>query len=85
MEANNSYCGVGIAFNARIGGEESGGRRHIVGGLQWPGLWREEETLSETFEIAHLTNPLCIYAIETNLKVTFSFKYAVYVIAIIKI
>lgn len=22
MEANNSYCGVGIAFNARIGGEE---------------------------------------------------------------
>lgn len=23
MEANNSYCGVGIAFNARIGGEEN--------------------------------------------------------------
>lgn len=23
MEANNSYCGVGIAFNAKIGGEEN--------------------------------------------------------------
>lgn len=23
MEANNSYCGVGIAFNARIGGEDN--------------------------------------------------------------
>lgn len=23
MEANNSYCGVGIAFNARIGGEQN--------------------------------------------------------------
>ena len=21
MEANNSYCGVGIAYNARVGGE----------------------------------------------------------------
>lgn len=32
MEANNSYCGVGIAFNARIGGEERiVGRTETVG------------------------------------------------------
>lgn len=37
MEANNSYCGVGIAFNARIGGEERiGGRAETVGST---GLW----------------------------------------------
>lgn len=37
MEANNSYCGVGIAFNARIGGEERivetvGSWRRVGGG-----------------------------------------------------
>lgn len=32
MEANNSYCGVGIAFNARIGGKEGiVGRTETVG------------------------------------------------------
>lgn len=37
MEANNSYCGVGIAFNARIGGEErTVGRIETAGGR---GLW----------------------------------------------
>lgn len=40
MEANNSYCGVGIAFNARIGGEEYETALHrqlVVGVLRWPG------------------------------------------------
>lgn len=32
MEANNSYCGVGIAFNARIGGEENNAASQTVGG-----------------------------------------------------
>lgn len=36
MEANNSYCGVGIAFNARIGGEErTVGRSETVGSRRW--------------------------------------------------
>lgn len=36
MEANNSYCGVGIAFNARIGGEERiVGRNETVGSRSW--------------------------------------------------
>lgn len=38
MEANNSYCGVGIAFNARIGGEERiVGRSETVGSRWWVG------------------------------------------------
>lgn len=47
MEANNSYCGVGIAFNAKIGGEErifgrtetAGSRALWVDGKGSDSLW----------------------------------------------
>lgn len=35
MEANNSYCGVGIAFNARIGGEEN----NVALSRQWEAVY----------------------------------------------